>query len=194
MKLLKTIPQTIVIVINIIIVVAMIFCACSVVLPPQHYARLSACGMLFPVFLLVNVPFVVFWLIFKKRCALISLVGMLVCASSIRTYIPVNLPQEPPAGAIKVLSYNIMNFGDEKGVPWEENKIVQYLQHSDADIVCLQEATNAGTKQALAVLGELYPYSRLREDEQNFLVCLSKYPILSERKIDYVSASNASYA
>ena len=194
MKLLKTIPQTIVIVINIIMVVAMLVCAYSVVLPPQHYARLSACGMLFPVFLVVNVPFIVFWLVFKRKFVLISLVGMLLCAGRIRTYIPVNLPQEPPAGAIKVLSYNIMNFGGEASALWEENEIVQYLQHSNADIVCLQEATNAGTKKALEVLGEQYPYSRLHEAEQNYLVCLSKYPILSERKIDYVSSSNASYA
>jgi endonuclease/exonuclease/phosphatase (EEP) superfamily protein YafD len=119
---------------------------------------------------------------------------MLLCAGSIRTYFPVNFAKEPPAGAIKVLSYNIMDFGKMKGVPWEENEVVLYIQHCNADIVCLQEATNAGAKNALEVLGGQYPYCRLHEDEKNFLALLSKYPILSERKIEYVSTANASYA
>lgn len=194
MRLLKTIPKTIFIVINVLTVVAMIFCAYSVVLPPQQYTRLSESGMWFPLFLIMNVAFLLFWLIFKRRFVLISLAGMLLCAASIRTYAPLNFVQEPPAGAIKVLSYNIMTFGDKKDVPWNENEIVMYLQRCGADIVCLQEATNGETKKALEVLKEQYPYYSLGEDEKNFIACLSKYPILSERKIDYASSSNASYA
>ena len=194
MRLLKAIPQTIFIVINVLTVVAMIFCAYSVVLPPQQYTRLSESGMWFPLFLAMNMVFVLFWLIFKRRFVLIPLAGMLLCVSSIRTYAPLNFVQEPPAGAIKVLSYNIMNFGDLKGVLWNENGIVTYLQQCNADIVCLQEATHAGVELALEVLKDQYPYYRLCENEKNFLACLSKYPILSERKIDYTSSSNASYA
>ena len=194
MRLLKAIPRTIFIVINLIIVMAMIFCAYTVMLPPQHYTRLSEYGLWFPVFLVINVAFVPFWLIFKRKYVLVSIVGMVLCAGSIRTYIPVNLKQAPPSDAIKVLSYNIMNFGEKKDILWEENAVVQYIQRSDADIVCLQEATNGGTKKALEVLEKQYPYYRLREDNRNFLACLSKYPILSEQKIEYPSASNASYA
>lgn len=194
MRLLKVIPKTIFIVINVLTVMTMLFCAYSVTLPPQQYPRLSESGMWFPVFLVMNMAFVLFWLIFKRKFVLISLVGILLCAGSIRTYVPLNVVQEPPVGAIKVLSYNIMNFGEKKVVPWDENEVVVYLRQCDADIVCLQEATTAETKKVLEVLEEQYPYYRLHENERNFLACLSKYPILSERKIDYASSSNASYA
>ena len=65
MKLIKFIPMMIFIAINLIVIVAMIFCALTAYLPPQHYPGVSYWGLAFPVFLAMNTLFIVFWLIFK---------------------------------------------------------------------------------------------------------------------------------
>ncbi|MBQ3926629.1 MAG: endonuclease/exonuclease/phosphatase family protein [Bacteroidaceae bacterium] len=194
MKLLKKIPLFIFIAINLLFVVAMIFCAYTSMLPPQDYPKFSYFGLMFPVFLAVNILFVLFWLVFKWKCIIIPVVGMLLCAQSIRAYIPINVEVNPPAGCLKVLSYNVMSFGDDKSMPWEENPIVQYLAKSDADFICLQEATNSYVEKAFASLENLYPYRHIEKDPDSFVAFLSKYPIVSSKRIDYESINNCSIA
>ena len=69
MKLLKKIPLFIFIAINLLFVVAMIFCAYTSMLPPQDYPKFSYFGLMFPVFLAVNILFVLFWLVTKHDCS-----------------------------------------------------------------------------------------------------------------------------
>lgn len=194
MKLLKKIPLFIFIAINLLFVVAMIFCAYTSMLPPQDYPKFSYFGLMFPVFLAVNILFVLFWLVFKWKCIIIPVVGMLLCAQSIRAYIPINVEVNPPAGCLKVLSYNVMSFGDDKSMPWEENPIVQYLAKSDADFICLQEATNSYVEKVFSSLENLYPYRHIEKDPDSFVAFLSKFPIVSSKRIDYESINNCSIA
>lgn len=194
MKLLKKIPLFIFIAINLVFVVAMIFCVYSAKLPPQLYPRVSYFGLMFPFFWVANIVFVLFWLLFKWKCIVIPMVGMLLCAHAIRAYCPFNVSTTPPGDCLKVLSYNVMSFGDDKSMPWEENPIVQYLVQSDADIICLQEATNSYVEQAFASLEALYPYRHIEKDPDSYVAFLSKYPIVSSKRIDYASINNCSIA
>lgn len=45
-------------------------------LHPERFVMLSNVGLLFPVFLFINLGFLIFWLIFKVRYALISFMGV----------------------------------------------------------------------------------------------------------------------
>ncbi len=193
MRLLKTIPLLIFIAINLLMIVAMNFCAYTSYLPPQDYSKWSYFGLMFPVFLVVNVLFILFWLIFKWKFVLLPLVGMAFCASSIRAYFPLNLPSEPPAGSIKVLSYNVMAFGD-KSTSWEENPIMKYLLESDADVICLQEAMKAVVDNALDSISKIYPYYHYELETDNYIAFFSKFPIESVTKIEYPTTTNHSYA
>ena len=193
MRLLKKIPVVIFIAINLLLSVAMIFCAYSSYVPPQEYPSLSYFGLMFPFFLVANVAFLLFWLVFKWKVAVLPLVGMLLCAESVRTYFPLNLPAAPPEGSIKVLSYNVMAFGDRKE-PWERNPILNYVLDSRADIVCLQEGRKSLVDSALTRLAEVYPYHALEIRKENYIACFSKFPILSSEQIDYPTASNCSFA
>lgn len=193
MKILKAIPIIVFIAVNLFFIAAMNICAYTSVLPSQDYPQIAYWGLLFPVFLCVNIGFVLFWLIFKWKIVLLPLLGMLLCAPSIRTYIPLNIPQTPPAGCLKVLSYNTMSFGRDKSVPLAENQVFKYIKECDADIVCLQEAMKVYTDEASKMLKDVYPYNSLYLIADNYNACFSKYPILSSSKIDYPSDKNASY-
>ncbi len=192
---LKYIPLTLFIAINTLCVVAMNLCAYSVYLPPQTYPSYSYWGLIFPVFLLLNVLFVFFWFVFKRRCILIPVCGMLMCAWAVRAYIPFNINKEVPDGALKVMSYNVMMFGDDKDKSWNDKAITKYLLASGADIICLQElggfdkAVEKGHVDIAA-----YPYHSLHSEANSSIGCLSKYPIVDSRVIPYPSKSNRSMA
>ncbi len=189
----KKIPLYIFIAINLIMIMAMNFCAYSCLLNPATYPNWSFFGLMFPAFLAVNVFFVVFWLIFKWKVAAVPVAGILLCAGAIRTYCPLNFKTEAPEGSFKVLSYNTMSFGNNNG-EWEDNVIVQYMKHSGADIICMQETMNGGAGKVIEILSEVYPYSETQFLPQNYLAVVSKYPILSVQQIDYESETNCSFA
>ncbi|MBQ9640928.1 MAG: endonuclease/exonuclease/phosphatase family protein [Bacteroidaceae bacterium] len=191
----KKIPQYIFIAINLLVVVAMNFCAYTTHLNSQTYPNYSWFGMIFPAFLLLSIAFMVFWLIFKKRFMLISILGMLLCGSSIRCYCPLNYPTAPPEGSIKLMSYNVMGFGKHDTIPWEENEIVQYIRKSQADIVCLQEAHGTKKTALNELFDSIYPYQLADTiKKEAYTAILSKYPILSGERINYESTTNASFA
>jgi len=191
----KKIPQYIFIAVNLLVVIAMNFCAYTTTLNSHTYPNYSHFGMMFPAFLIGSAAFLVFWLIFKRKYMLISIIGMAACAGSIRTYCPLNYPQTPPEGSIKVMSYNVMNFGKHDSIPWDENYIVQYINWSEADIVCLQEGGNTKGATILQLFDSIYPYIAVDSIKKTpHLILLSKYPILSSERINYQSETNASFA
>ena len=151
---------------------------------------LSNVGLLFPVFLFINLGFLIFWLIFKVRYALIPFMGFIICYVPVREYIPFNIPQEAPEGSIKILSYNTWAFAEgemgEDGI----NPIVKYIKEQNADIVCLQEAGHNGDveNQLDSLLYPMYAYrdTTWHLGGGNVVGILSKYPILSKERIPHI--------
>ena len=166
-------------------------------LNPVSHALLSNINFTFPVFLILNLAFLIFWVIFKPKYILLPVVGFILAYQPVRAYIPLNVPSQVPEGAIKILSYNVWCFADWKD-QGRENPIIQYLASQKADIVCLQEASCTEKTQAdlKRVMGEIYEYSDtscIRKDE-DILAIYSRFPIVHKEKIVYKSAGNHSAA
>ena len=125
---------------NILVIVLMLLVGYSDHIDPREHAVLSTLGLSLPLFIALNVAFLLFWLIFNRRYVLVPLVGFIVCWGPVRRYCPVNVPKDTPKGAIKVLSYNVWLFDTWEQEKGEMNPIVDYLLNSGADIICLQEA------------------------------------------------------
>lgn len=194
MKLLKTIPMIIFIAINLTMIVAMNFCAYSAWIPPQEHMGWSYFGLMFPALLVLNLCFIPFWLIFKRKLTLLPIVGLLLCAGAIRAYIPLNPTTTPPEGCLKVLSYNVMSFGDEKAYDVETNPILLYLLDSDADIICLQEARKNFMDRVIDKFDSIYPYKSLELSPNNYMVCFSRFPIDSMARVDGMEKDNMALA
>ncbi len=173
---------------------AMILCAFTQYLPPSQFEAVSYVGMLFPVFLVLTICFIPFWIIVTKwKLSAVSVVGMLICSSSIRAYCPLNLQAEIPTDAIKIVSYNIMNMGDDALDNFDSCVTIQYLKSQNADIVCLQESSSV-IDDVAEYLRDVYPYSLVSRDNNTIVSCLSKHPVVSAERIDYTSLANCSYA
>ena len=159
--------------INAFFVGTLILSAYSPYLNPKLNPLSSGLGLAFPLFLVINIAFIIFWVFINYRYALVPLIGFLVCFPQIRTYIPFNSTTKTiPEGSIKILSYNVMNFSN-----LEKKDGKKYL--TDEDI-----------RKAL----KAYPYYSVRRQNRSDvqLACFSKYPILSVSPIDYESTYNGS--
>lgn len=161
----------------------------------------SCMGLIFPVFLLLNLCFLIFWVIANYRFALLPLLGFILCYPQIRTYLPMNFQTENvPKENIKLLSYNVMAFNHMEKKD-EKNPILTYIQKIDADIVCIQEYATSPTakkhlnEKAIRQGMENYKHRDIKmvgQKGNNKLACYSKYPILSSRVIEYESDYNGS--
>ena len=99
--------------INAFFVGTLILSAYSPYLNPKLNPLSSGLGLAFPLFLVINIAFIIFWVFINYRYALVPLIGFLVCFPQIRTYIPFNSTTKTiPEGSIKILSYNVMNFSN----------------------------------------------------------------------------------
>jgi endonuclease/exonuclease/phosphatase family metal-dependent hydrolase len=175
----------------------LLFSAYSPYIHPQDYPYLSLAGLLFPILLMMNVLFLLFWLFLRSKPVFLTLAALLVCIPQIRMSIPIHFhTNDIPEGSLKLLSYNVMRFANlekRNGM----NPIITYLKKENADILCLQEydvSTNADYLTQKDVEKELkrYPYHNITNTGKQgvHLGCFSKYPILSSRAIESKSISN----
>lgn len=183
---------------NLIFICLLLLVAYSPYADPQSYPLYACMGLTFPVFLFINLCFLIFWLLVRYKMALVPLVGFLLCAPQIRTYIPFNFQmQKVPEQSIKLLSYNVMNFNTMAKVEGE-NPILNYIKESEADIVCIQEFVTSTNRKYLTQENvddalKKYPYKniqKLGKAKGNGIACYSRFPILSARMLDVESWGN----
>ena len=193
-KAIKSTTIRLVLTANIIAVLAMIAVGYSDRIPPTEHPTLSVLGLIFPAFIVLNLLFIPLWVFIKPKNLLVPLLGFILSYVPVRTYCPVNLPEEPPAGAIKVLSYNTMMLHSEKDEEGNTvNSVVDYIIKSDPDIACLQEAWmgSANSKP----LRRHYPFVEAHIiNKGNSVMLASRYPIINVERIFYKSSINGSVA
>ncbi|MDR1003750.1 MAG: endonuclease/exonuclease/phosphatase family protein [Prevotellaceae bacterium] len=201
MKRLGKVIIYLILAINLLFAGLLLLAAYSPHLRPTAHPILSCFGMAFPIFLLIDAGFLIFWLLIRRfKTALLPLITILLCWSQVSTYLPINSHTDKlPEGCIKLLSYNIMAF-DGAAKKEGENPILNYLKESGADIMCLQEyftrKNPAGlTQEDVAHALAAYPYHDIQpigsvKGYSNRIACYSKYPILSSKRVAFESQYN----
>ena len=124
---------------NCFTIVLMLLAGYSDRLFPDDHPLLSTLGMTFPVFVLANIGFLVFWLLMKWTRAWIPVVGLALAYVPIRIYMPIHTPEQPPEGAIKIMSYNVCTYAGNKKYESGFETIRDYLSEAAPDILCTQE-------------------------------------------------------
>jgi len=192
-------------IINIITSLLFIIAAFSDSVSPDRTVFFSYLGLLFPLFILSNVIFLIYWLVLRKWMFLfIAVCSFLICWKPVSCYVAFHpFAKSPPQhNTIKLLTYNVMAFGYKNHTADKPNPVLQYIADSKADIVCMQEYMEgrvAGTLTQEKIAGALsmYPYHYslplIRYNKYTIgLAIYSKYPILRSWKVRYDSAFNGS--
>ncbi|KAA6315824.1 hypothetical protein EZS27_033772, partial [termite gut metagenome] len=106
---------------------------------PKDYPYLAISGLLFSVFLVINICLAIIWLFICRRYVFTVLMAFLLCYPQIQSYISFHFHTEKlPEGSFKILSYNVMRFGHLKKNN-NKNTILTYVKNQNADILCMQE-------------------------------------------------------
>ena len=192
MKYIGKLLGSILLIANIVVIVGLLCSGYSSYIDPVVHPIWACAGLTFGIFLLLNVLFLLFWLVVYPKFALCAVVGLLLCWGPIRVYCPIHLGSAQAGNkSIKVLSYNTRWFGC---IPLEKNNIISYLKESDADIICLQEMdfwAELTHKEADKFLST-YKYKHF--NAKIHMGCYSRFPILSAKPVKYESESNGSMA
>jgi endonuclease/exonuclease/phosphatase family metal-dependent hydrolase len=125
---------------NLIAVFALGFASLSVYLSPEKLWFAALFGMAFPYLLVINLIFIVLWIIIKPWFTLISIIIILACYPHINNYLQFSGKQTSEKG-IRITSYNVKYFMGATDFPSKENAdhIMNFLRQDNADIICLQE-------------------------------------------------------
>lgn len=196
-KQLKTITVRMVAGANVATVAVMLMVGFADRIDPVAHPVAACAGLALPVFLAINLGFLFFWLVFKRRMMIIPVAGYLLAYAPIRVYMPLNLPADMPDNVLKVMSYNVQGFSGSPRYAGAFDKIFDYISWSGADIVCLQEAVmhSSAYKARLDSLFEYGDTTLIWDGTiRNGLALYSRYPILRKERVRYTSPANGSVA
>ena len=199
MKKLKTLTINLFVGANLIVVALMLMAGYSDHINPTEHPTLSCMGMTFPIFLLANLLFLFFWLTFKWRKVWIPILGFALAYVPINIYIPLNFDTEVSPDAIKVISYNVCNYGGNYKYDDGFGTVLNYLAEQKADIVCTQEDIDTWRRYAFQEYAKTYPYNDTTllnnsKKAPNYLGIHTRFPIIRKERINYESKANGSVA
>lgn len=145
--------------------------------PPQIFPWINLLSLAFPVLMILNIIFCLFWMIKWKKRAIFFLILSLVLLNPVRRWINFTGEVEEKSN-LKVVTMNIKNgfFGREK--------VYDYLKNSNADLIFGQE------------YGDEFniPGYEYRTDQYEIVALSSKFQILNQGKIDTDGNGNAFFA
>jgi len=191
---------------NIAVAFSLLMTLLGSVLSPETFILPSYFALAFPLIIVLNIGFVVFWALVRKWTFLLSLSLLFFSASQINDTYPFHLGKTEIVKAkhpISILTYNTMMSGKlVKHTERKPNMVIQQILDTDADIVCLQEFEVSTqdiylTHADMLQIFSKYPYKHIwykqtMNTKRFGLATFSKYPIVNKQKIDYPSESNSS--
>lgn len=180
---------------NVATIAVMLAAGYSDRLHPVDHPLFSTLGMTLPFFLVANLLFLVFWLIFKWTRAWIPVVGFALAYVPISIYMPLHTRQAVPEEAIKVISYNVCCYQSPASQSSTFDDVTDFLHKEQADIVCIQEDNDAARNLVHRKYANHFAYNDTAILCNNSFAfnCLgihTRYPILRKERIDYPTAVN----
>ena len=172
-------------------------------LDPQTWWFISLLGIGFPFLLLLVIGFLVWWIVIKRKYAVISAVALLLGLKSITVFFAIRLPQrfnlKKEEHAVRIVTWNVARFIEMKR---NNNKgsrtrlaMLRLLKQQNADILCLQEFFHSYDSTWYPNLNYItdslhYPYNYFSHDidgDKHFTgsVIFSRFPIIDSGLIRF---------
>lgn len=191
---------------NILAVLALLLSYLASYVDPGKFWVISFFGLAYPAILIINILFVVYWLLRMPKLALISGLTILAGWSVILNYIgfrestAIMVPKSSES-FIRIMSYNVHNFkqfGDNNDRLTKE-QILDIIRKEQPDVVCFQEffSRKRGEynfrKHITQILGTEYYYFKPSTDngyEAIGMAIFSKFPIVNQGNIEFTKNMN----
>jgi endonuclease/exonuclease/phosphatase family metal-dependent hydrolase len=177
----------------------------SYVSPAVAWA-LAFFGIAYPYFLVLNIVFVLYWMVVRRREFLFSLAIILLGYSNLRNQLQLNLVKAPKIEAekaFKILSFNTRLFDLYNWTkrPDTKQRIFELIKTEDPEIVCIQEFYTSETKPGFNNLKDLktlrkktYVHAAYTDTTHGNaywgIATFSKYPIVRQGNILFNEVTN----
>jgi len=162
---------------------------------PEKFWPLAFFGLAYPVFLIINIIFVIIWLLMWKKFIFVSLITILIGYRSLLTIYPIRFA-EPPSltlPKLKIISFNVHSlYGNQpvKNRKETKSRVTEFLASQNADIICIQEFYAIGEdfsetlrKFANSIHLDYYSFKNYREfynkRKINAIATFSRFPIVN---------------
>ena len=166
---------------------------CSYLLPfvsPKDFSVLSVLSLAVPLLIVLNLVFLLYWLLKVKRQLLLSLIALLVGFNhvfSLYKFTSSKDVQDPEN--FTVMNYNVRLFNLFEWLPSKtvETDIAQFIKNEQPDVLCLQEY-HKGTGFHLNgyEVYEQLSTSKVKSGQAIY----SKFPIINSGSVTFPNTSN----
>ena len=197
-------PGKILLFFNVLAIAGLMLVYAGTRISPQFFWPAALPGLFYPFLLLINIGFVLLWIIRQRLYFFLSLIAILAGYNHINSFMSYSDTERqlPSEGInIHVLSYNVRVFDlYNYGPQWElnytnRNNIFRYLESGDFDIICLQEFVHdkSGAFKTLDTLPHLlnarYAHTGFTRSSRNInffgLATFSAFPIANKGMITF---------
>lgn len=191
--------------INSIALIFLLLSDLSIYISPAKFWIMEFFGLAYFYILIINVIFLIYWLILKKKRALICLLILLANYPILKNYLQIDLLKSKnpiPHSSFKIMSFNVKLFDLYN---WTKNletndKIFSFIKEESPDIICIQEFFNSKriglnnldiiVKSQKAKNFHIEYTENLRDTDQWGIATFSIYPIINKGKILFNETTN----
>jgi len=191
---------------NLIFALALIAAYAGNYVNPAYFWPFAFFGLAYPLLLLINIGFCLFWILKKDWAFLVSLLVIIAGWSNIGRYVQINgAPENPNLNpTIKLLTYNVRLFNYYE---WDRREhisdsVLYYIAGELPDIVCLQDYITISDRPQLSEQyidnfldslpwkHTLYTY-RSGETFKYGLAMYSRFPIVKKGSVRFNKSNNS---
>ncbi len=175
---------------------------------PSKFFLPALLGLLYPYLLMLNLLFLVYWLIRLRKEVLISLLVILLGWNHLHHLLPINFSRKlipeniPRSQLMKVMSYNVRGFNIYEWTrdPDVKPEIYDFVAREEPDIICFQEyyttpwkgKTHDDIARQLSSLpyNEVYYTADPANRRGSGIATFSRYPIIRRSRIPFNTVGN----
>lgn len=161
-------------------------------------------GLFYPIVLIANLLFVIYWISLKNWRFILSTIIIPIGWTHLTGFFQINIPsgRQVSANEVKILSYNVRLFDLYN---WTKNvetrdKIFDFLKNEDADIICFQEFyynkkpffITLDTLQSLQKASNMHTANTFTDNLNQFfgIATFSKFPIINKGELKFSNTKN----
>ncbi|MCH2488682.1 MAG: endonuclease/exonuclease/phosphatase family protein [Flavobacteriales bacterium] len=161
-------------------------------LPPKSFPTLSLLSLGVSPLILVNVIFVVYWLLQWRRQMWLSAIILFFAYFHFNPFFEFSSEGDSEAynHTLTVLSFNVRLFNAYEEKPSEDvlTRFAELISQEQPDVICVQEYYR---KSPISISGYPYQYTRFKDDKANLgHAIFSKYPLINTGAFDFTDSYN----
>jgi endonuclease/exonuclease/phosphatase family metal-dependent hydrolase len=156
---------------------------------PKTFSTITVLSLAAPILVMVNIIFVLYWLIGLKKQLLLSLICLFLGYFMSTPFYKFKKTTQKSANEISVMNYNvhlfnIYNWIKDENIP---SKINAFIKEEDPDILCVQEYHSSGK----TVINYPYQFIKTVDNRKAFGQAIySKFEIVNKGSLNFENSQN----